>query len=540
MEEEKREARRHGGDQDGPIAELLLAREGWIWKRVKIRGIDLEMLVPGEAGEGSTPRSEPSIQVQPAPTKLWDYLFRAVRRPGDAQILMYIASRAREKTQLLRAAVGDDVGVDIDTKLDKVRKRLKAAQIEGASLFLCGSGGEEDLASCIRDLQTVCSDPCPPVTWRMWGEYGALMACMAQADNDPVTCFQCAGKPTEQLKALVALEADIFTGRGNIEKSTPSSPGYSKLHLRWRYGYSLSALEKHLTERWLATEEVLRPWCARMCGEYGLLEHGGCDWVAVWVRYVPGEGHGLAKNMTIDLLEDIIEAVGLLARGLERRLGLLLFGDKDGVSVGKFLKPGEEHESKNSTIPELIATIAPQLEVVDFRGLQSFSHLREGCMPPVIVGRTALFPVDEVLGACKAAGKSAYLLQYNQMLFYRYLQAEHRLLCAVGAEAGNLDNFAYSGVPVISVDIRDPVDCLEQSTITDRIGQYSLLSHRWVLLNGLAGRGERIEFKRYLLGALFSYISNLSLKPSTATRPGDEVEGEKEKGEKDKGEKEKY
>jgi hypothetical protein len=112
----------------------------------------------------------------------------------------------------------------------------------------------------------------------------------------------------------------------------------------------------------------------------------------------------------------------------------------------------------------------------------------------------------------------------DQWLVYYYLGSQKVPKFIVGTEAGNMDAIGYAGTPVISIDKADPVADVPKSLLTDRIGQYALLTPLWQVVN-FGGAGVTEAFREYLRGAMlrFMYFTRGGL--STAKEAFDALKG---------------
>jgi hypothetical protein len=100
-------------------------------------------------------------------------------------------------------------------------------------------------------------------------------------------------------------------------------------------------------------------------------------------------------------------------------------------------------------------------------------------------------------------GVANYLNYLDQWLIYYYLGSIKLPKFIIGTEAGNMDAIGYAGTPVISIDKTDPVADLPFSVMTDRIGQYTLLTPLWQVVNF---NGPDAGFREYLRGAMLRFM----------------------------------
>jgi hypothetical protein len=105
---------------------------------------------------------------------------------------------------------------------------------------------------------------------------------------------------------------------------------------------------------------------------------------------------------------------------------------------------------------------------------------------------------------CADNVRAVPLTYVEQYAFFMWLAAKLKPRFIIGAESGNMDGFGYCGIPVISIDVDDPVEALDAKILEDRIGQYMFLTPLWSLLNYEKGADVAL-FRQHLYGSVLYY-----------------------------------
>ena len=196
----------------------------------------------------------------------------------------------------------------------------------------------------------------------------------------------------------------------------------------------------------------------------------------LWLRCTGDIKH--SHNMSQEIFCEIFTALGHICRSVypELPVHILLMGD-NVANVGDLrasTKKPDKKMAKNSTIKAI--------ELLLGKGIRSsITDLR--CW------YTKVDPVATIS---------------QQYAFHRYLKNRYQPKFIIGVESGNLDGFGYSGIPVISIDPTDKVESLPLNIIDDRIGNYTLMTPNWQLVN--YGKGDNDDlFRRYLYGAMLTF-----------------------------------
>jgi hypothetical protein len=203
------------------------------------------------------------------------------------------------------------------------------------------------------------------------------------------------------------------------------------------------------------------------------------------------------KNMTPLLLDIIIEEiarVAMLAHDGITGCELILLGDREPI--------GEQYRSGADIGAKLQRHLKPPLThtVLDLRG---YFDTRT----TVFEAFYRTYPPAET-DACPGSG--TYLSYYLQWSVLNWLARHHKPVFVVGSESGNMDAMGHMGVQVISIDLTDKVAETEHCFLTDRIGQYALMTPLWQIVNYENGENEK-GFRGYLRGAMLRYF--LAAKP---------------------------
>lgn len=214
----------------------------------------------------------------------------------------------------------------------------------------------------------------------------------------------------------------------------------------------------------------------------------------IWIRMALTNE---SKNMKPELLGIIIEEiarVAMLAHDGITGCELILLGDREPI--------GEQYRSGADIGTKLQRHLSPSLThtVLDLRGyFDTRTTVFEDfyrSYPPVATE------------ACPGSG--AYLSYYLQWSVLNWLARLHKPVFVVGSESGNMDAMGHMGVQVISIDLTDKVAETEHCILTDRIGQYALMTPLWQIVNYENGKNEA-GFRGYLRGAMLRYL--LAAKP---------------------------
>lgn len=343
--------------------------------------------------------------------------------------------------------------------------------------------------------------------YNMYGEYGPAVTALLCGTSVTVTYAADAKRgAAETVVALLRCVGDY--GLVGLDKQPADLYGkFSDLHYDWKDRDVPGAFRAKVAA--LATEaklgffralyqEVLARSAPRQRGKKvsASLAEGNSVSAApplrccIWMRQALNNP---SKNMTPDLLGVIVEELARVLVVYARREGIegtpcevVLLGDAAGVSAPDCL------ELLNQ---QLAAHRYPEVGVVaDLRGFFDtqgpFAKLHSSLPPSAD---------DEVHGV---GGFISYL---DQWLVLYFLQQEKHVRFVVGTESGNMDVMGYTGTPVISIDLTDPTAGTPTSILTDRIGQYALLSPLWQVVNWQGGE-DRDLFREYLRGAMLRYV----------------------------------
>lgn len=218
----------------------------------------------------------------------------------------------------------------------------------------------------------------------------------------------------------------------------------------------------------------------------------------IWIRMATTNPK---KNMTQQLLGIIIEEiarVAMLAGDGITGCELILLGDR--VPIGKYTGGADigaelQHHLKKTSLTHT---------VLDLRGYfdthsPSFEKFHQTFLP---------------VSAGTLPGSGTYLSYYLQWTVLNWLANHHNPVFVVGSESGNMDAMGHMGVQVISIDLTDKVSETEHYFLTDRIGQYALMTPLWQIVNYEKGANEA-GFRGYLRGAMLRYL--LAAKPELLT-----------------------
>ena len=269
----------------------------------------------------------------------------------------------------------------------------------------------------------------------------------------------------------------------------------------------------------------------------------------IWVRHQPPKGH--SHNMAADLLFEIVTGTSLVCRhladigevDLDTVFRFILFGDRpegDTVSIlpvhatkpDKAVMGAVDRIGKagKATIPEFVADLfqdpwdnKPAVEVIDLRNLYSAKAFT---VPTLATLAKQNWKLKNVLKTAKQFVKQSdnhrqrNLSYWEQYGLFAALRDAVTPRFMIGAESGNMDGFGYCGIPVVSVDVVDPIGDLDHSVLTDRIGQYALLTPLWDLLNYERGANLAL-FRGHLYGCVLKYVrygGRLPQKPGKARK----------------------
>ena len=238
----------------------------------------------------------------------------------------------------------------------------------------------------------------------------------------------------------------------------------------------------------------------------------------LWLRLQPPKDH--SHNMGQDLLREIISALSHVCQHVyptKTTYMFLLFGDRGAVNVGDYPFHGAASRggaSGANPVPEFILDTflkewtgpAPHVIARDFRDLYNSQYFQTPRLEDyefTPAGKKADEIRKEYADYRKTHARKAPYSYWEQYSFFQFIDANTHPRFIIGAESGNMDGFGYCGIPVISIDVEDEA-AVDESIVTDRIGQYCLLTPLWNLLN--YHRGKHVEtFRSHLYGAILMY-----------------------------------
>jgi hypothetical protein len=239
---------------------------------------------------------------------------------------------------------------------------------------------------------------------------------------------------------------------------------------------------------------------------------------ALWLRSQLPKDH--SHNMGQDLLREIITAISHVCQHLyptKIAFAFFLFGDRAAVNVGDYPFHGPAPRGGASSavaVPVFILDtflkewkgVAPHVTVRDFRDLYNPAYFQTPLLKDYNFAPSGK-KADEIRKGYKeyreANPRKAAYSYWEQYSFFQFIDANTHPRFIIGAESGNMDGFGYCGIPVISIDVEDEA-AVDESIVTDRIGQYCLLTPLWNLLN--YHRAKNVEtFRSHLYGAILMY-----------------------------------
>jgi hypothetical protein len=256
------------------------------------------------------------------------------------------------------------------------------------------------------------------------------------------------------------------------------------------------------------------------------------EWVSfmIWVRRQDPKAH--THNMGQDLLYEIVTAISHVCShvyGTAVQYRFVLLGDRRAATVKDMpLHWSAEHgatkreidrlsKKGEKEVPEFVHDVfvapwageeKPVVRVVDCRDVYDkavFTTPGLVEMQTALAGKAVQEPKDlETLCSEQKMKRGRGLSYWEQYAFFHVLCTMVNPRFIIGAESGNMDGVGYCGVPVVSVDVEDPVNGLDESILTDRIGQYTLLTPQWSLVNYGLG-GDQALFRRHLYGTVLLY-----------------------------------
>jgi hypothetical protein len=257
---------------------------------------------------------------------------------------------------------------------------------------------------------------------------------------------------------------------------------------------------------------------------------------ALWIRAQPPKEH--SHNMGQDLLEEIVAAISMICQHVYdkgTRYRFLLFGDRVETFADLPVHSGGDASKKKTPIPNYVADTfhdhwegepRPEVMVLDFRGFYETKGFQTPTLSDLANAEadgTFKPPSLKDLAQSDAKARDKAVAEYRQALqtfreqhprksnlsyweqywFFQAIDSRAHPRFIIGAESGNMDGFGYCGIPVISIDVDDKAST-DESIVTDRIGQYSLLTPLWNLLNYHRG-GDIGRFRQLLYGSILMY-----------------------------------
>jgi hypothetical protein len=325
------------------------------------------------------------------------------------------------------------------------------------------------------------------------------------------------------------------------------------LHQRWARNGTLSAFRAKVVE--ITPKKNQGPWFRGIALEGGIVRRPEAKkrevainenntfqlkvvTYSLWIRRQDPKAH--SHNMGQDLLNEIVTAIAHVSRAVYpgANFNFILFGDREAAKMSDLpVHSGGSPVDAAKSIPQFIAdkfgSIFPEAAVVvfDLRSLYSRQYFKTPSLDKL---------QEEDFGALKTAedrervdkqlkvlqqGSGQKNLTYSQQ-YASFLAVDkvHQPRFIIGAESGNMDGFGYCGTPVISVDVEDENDMVS-TILGDRIGQYTLVTPLWEVVNYHRGAGKQLAtFRRHLYGAILKYTAYAgSLHETKAGKPSTAV-----------------
>ncbi len=291
--------------------------------------------------------------------------------------------------------------------------------------------------------------------------------------------------------------ADLYeaAAKSLASKSSSNPQSANEIHLYWNpfqilekfHGIFQAICEVNLTTEFTSFQTTV----TQNKNEYDKLmkisEEEGSLICGIWIRHMGSKEHLDPKDMPKQLFNDILQSIVDCARSSEiNKIGLILLGDHKAKQISDM--PGNKKTQQGGTEKIEIKTYVEQNLKNRFKSQQS--------QPEIVVWDLRSFyqnpksPIDF----------------FGQYKFYALLK-KLGLAFVVGAESGTMDALGYLGTQVISIDLTDQTSETPTKVITDRIGNYSLLSPLWQLINYQKGQDQKL-FLEYLRGAIVTCIDN--------------------------------
>ncbi len=361
------------------------------------------------------------------------------------------------------------------------------------------------------------------------GQYGEYAPCIAAALCG-VKCYVVKkDKQPDNKGVRLALkdEFEVLTGyTKKFETIEEKSGGLSKSELH-KYWYNASA-EKPVQKLFKYSvitsaenhKDKLGPWANRIDECAPKSKDNDAKWMnskvndlnqsksskkqytisyLIWIRHVKPLKH--SHNMTLELLHEISSALGHVSRhtyGLKANYNIILFGDSSAQHTMDLPRKIKISNYDNPSIMVFIEDVfleawdnkPPDVNVIDFRSYYANAG------PFTIAADIDSYPNDN------NPPRNRNLTYSEQYMFYIFITHTYNPKFIVGVESGNMDGFGYVGIPVISVEPTDAVTSIDKNILNDRIGNYTLLTPLWQLVN--YGEGDE-KFRPYLYGAMLTY-----------------------------------